>query len=93
MHKQVHIIITGFVQGVGFRKHVKHAAKRLGLVGWTRNLADGSVEVVAIGDEDGLKKLIEACEKGPFLSQVDNVHVEWEDAPQEKFTEFIIKHE
>lgn len=77
--KQVHLFISGFVQGVGYREFVRSEAKKLGISGWTRNLSDQRVEVVAQGIDADLKKLIELCEKGPFLSEVKNVSVEWEE--------------
>lgn len=90
--KQAHILVTGFVQGVGYRKFVRHEARKLGLTGWVRNLEDGSVEALVVGAEEEITKLIDACKKGPFLAQVDNVHVEWEDAG-ETFPEFTIRHD
>lgn len=90
--KQIHIMITGFVQGVGYRKFVRRIARQEGITGWVRNNPDGSVEALAVGDEEVLKKLLEECSKGPFLSAVDNIHTEWEE-PQETFTQFSIRHE
>jgi len=90
--QSAHITVTGFVQGVGYRKFVRHEARSLHIVGWVRNLADGTVEALAVGEKEHLETLIEACKKGPFLSQVDNVHVEW-DETEEKFEEFGIRHE
>ncbi len=90
--KQIHIIITGFVQGVGFRKFVKHTARSLNLVGWTRNVKDGTVEIVAVGEEDHLHMLLVSIERGTMLSQVDNIHVDWEDV-QEVFTDFVVRHD
>lgn len=90
--KQVHILVTGFVQGVGFRQMVKHEARKRGITGWVRNLSDGSVEALAVGPEEKLQELIESCKKGPFLSQVDNMHVEWEETG-ESFEEFRVRHD
>jgi acylphosphatase len=90
--KQAHMMVTGFVQGVGYRKFVRHIARRLGLVGWVRNNIDGAVEALVIGEEEIINKLLEECKKGPFLSQVDNIHVEWEE-PQENFDEFLVRHD
>lgn len=90
--KQVHIMVTGFVQGVGYRKFVRHVAREEGITGWVRNNPDGTVEALAVGEEEALETLIEACKKGPFLSTVDNVHVEWDDV-QQTFDEFRISHE
>ena len=68
---RLHVRITGVVQGVGFRWFVREKARRLGLSGWVRNLADGSVEVIAEGD-DGQVALLEAeLRRGPEGSSVD----------------------
>ena len=68
--------ITGRVQGVGYRAWAMQAASRLGLRGWVRNRADGSVEALAIGDEKAVAAMIEACRQGPFAARVDDVAVE-----------------
>ncbi len=85
--KQVHLFISGFVQGVGFRNYVQHKAKKMGVFGWTRNLTDRRVEVVAQANPETLKKFISICERGPFLSQVKSVSINWEDQA-ESFSEF-----
>lgn len=66
-------LITGVVQGVGFRWFVARQAGSLGLRGWARNLADGSVEVVAAGDETDLRQLDEQLAVGPRFAQVSRV--------------------
>ena len=82
--KQVHLLISGFVQGVGFRVFVQREAKKLGITGWTRNLRDDRVEVLAQSDhEKKLKELIKICEKGPFLAEVKDVSIEWQDILEE----------
>jgi len=85
--KQVYLLISGFVQGVGYREFVKRQARKLGLTGWVRNLSDNRVEVLAQGQENSLKKLISICEKGPFFSDVKNIAIEWQE-PQEQFESF-----
>ena len=55
----VHIIITGRVQGVFFRYSTNKVGNKLGLKGLVRNLPDGNVEVVAEGDEDKLKEMVD----------------------------------
>lgn len=84
---QVHIFISGKVQGVGFRNFVKHEAKRLGLIGWVRNLSDKRVETVAQGSEEKLNKFISICSRGHFLSEVAEAKVSWEE-PAEAFEIF-----
>jgi acylphosphatase len=66
-------IVRGRVQGVGFRAFVVREARRLGLGGFTRNLPDGSVEVVASGHPLQLDRLVERLNAGPPLSRVDAV--------------------
>lgn len=73
MKRRAKIIISGRVQGVFFRAGVKAEAERLGLSGWVRNESDGSVRIVAEGEEENLQKLVEWCKKGTEFSRVDNV--------------------
>ena len=67
--------ITGRVQGVGYRAWVIETAARLGLRGWVRNRADGSVEALVLGAEDAVAAMIEACREGPFAARVTEVAV------------------
>jgi acylphosphatase len=71
--RSVHLHITGRVQGVGYRAWATLTARRLGLRGWVRNRADGSVEVLAIGTDDPVATMIEACREGPFAARVTEV--------------------
>jgi acylphosphatase len=75
---QAHILVMGFVQGIGFRSFVKSKAQKLGLTGWVRNTDDGRVEILAQGKKEKLEQLVKLCEKGPFLSEVKSVQVQWE---------------
>jgi acylphosphatase len=68
--------ITGRVQGVGYRAWTIDMAVRLGLRGWVRNRADGTVEALAIGNEDAVAAMIEACRDGPFAARVGEVRVD-----------------
>ncbi|RLF95133.1 acylphosphatase [Thermococci archaeon] len=77
--KQVHIFVSGRVQGVFYRANTRKKAKELGIRGWVRNLYDGRVEITAEGKEEDLKKFIEWCKKGPELAFVENIKVEWKD--------------
>lgn len=93
---RVQIIISGFVQGVGFRHFVRAKARELGLAGWVKNLPaqagteNGMVEVLVEGEKEKLEKLIKLCKEGPMLSEVKDVSIEWQKETG-KFNEFEIK--
>lgn len=71
--KQVHLHIVGRVQGVFFRNSAKGEALQLGLVGWVRNNADGSVETEACGDDAAVDAYIAWCRKGPDRAEVTEI--------------------
>lgn len=71
------VFVSGFIQGVGYRQFVKGIARQIGLAGWVRNLPDGRVEALFSGSRDKIEKAIEKCWKGPFLSEVKSIDVEW----------------
>ena len=71
--------VSGIVQGVGFRYFTQHAAHKLGVSGYTRNLPDGRVEVYAIGSAEQLEKLRSALERGPISASVSEVAEEQAD--------------
>lgn len=80
------IFISGFVQGVGFRQFIQRIAQDLRLTGWVRNLPDNRVEAVfqsSASEEkeakEQINKIISLCRKGPFLSEVKNMEVIWEE--------------
>lgn len=77
-----HIFISGFVQGVGFRRFVKHHAVKLGLTGWVKNLEDNRIEAVFQGSKEQIEKIISICKKGAFLSEVKDIEVFWDDISQ-----------
>jgi acylphosphatase len=74
---RVHIFVYGDVQGIFFRANAVKAAVRLGVTGWVRNRADGSVEIVAEGDKTALQTLCEWCNYGAPGATVDKVESEW----------------
>ena len=86
-----HILISGSVQGIGFRYFVKSNARRFGLKGWVKNTDDGKVEALVQGEKEAIEKLIRLCEKGPFLAEVKSVQVEWEEET-EQFEDFKVIH-
>ena len=77
MKKTVHLRITGHVQGVGLRYSVYQKATSLGITGYAENLYDGSVEVVAEGDEESIKEIIHFIKTGLRWARVDNVEERW----------------
>ncbi len=80
MVKQLHAIVRGRVQMVGFRYFVVEEAQALGLTGWVRNGNDGAtVEVVAEGPEERLERLETALRDGPRLALVEEVDARWSD--------------
>jgi acylphosphatase len=69
----IHLIISGKVQGVFFRSTLKTVADSLFVTGWTRNLADGTVEAVLQGRENNVRKVIDWCHIGPRNARVESV--------------------
>jgi acylphosphatase len=67
------------VQGVFYRATCADVARRLGLVGWVRNLPDGSVEAVAEGPSNDVEALLAWCRQGPPLAAVERLDVTEED--------------
>ena len=84
-------IVHGLVQGVSFRYYTYRTAQRLCLVGWVRNLPDGTVEVWAEGDEGSAKELVSWLEQGPGSARVDGVNLVWRE-PSGKHTAFEIRY-
>jgi acylphosphatase len=69
-------LISGRVQGVGFRFFVDAAARREGLHGWVRNLPDGRVEILAEGEAEAMRRFEGQVRQGPPASRVAEVDVE-----------------
>jgi acylphosphatase len=90
--KEIECYISGKVQGVLFRKFAQKRARELDVVGFIQNLDDGTVEVVAQGEEDQLLEFIEHLKKGPVFAKVDKVDIEWQDSLQDSMTDFTIEH-
>ena len=84
-------IVTGKVQGVGFRYWTHHTASSYGLIGWVRNLADGSVELVAEGDIPILQQFEKELWQGPISSKVTQV-APCETDLQEQLTQFNVRY-
>ena len=85
-----HWIVSGRVQGVGFRHHVRTEARRLGLVGDVRNLSDGRVEIRARGPREAIERLLASVRRGPRWARVDAI----EDgalSTKDAFVDFTIR--
>ena len=69
-------VVTGRVQGVGYRNFLEHTAAKIGVDGYVRNRRDGSVEIFAMGTDEELEKLRKALERGSIMAQVGRVSEE-----------------
>lgn len=71
--------ITGTVQGVFFRATCKEQADKFNVQGYAKNMPDGSVEVLAQGEEEDVNALIDWCKQGPPSAKVDNVEISYQE--------------
>lgn len=76
---QAKLLITGRVQGVFYRHSTREKARELGLRGWVRNLPDGRVEALAVGDRAKIEALINWCKIEPPSAHVEGVAVDWQE--------------
>lgn len=90
MASQVHIIVSGLVQGVGFRYFVHRKALALGVRGWVRNLYNGDVEIEAEADKLVLEHFIQEVKTGPRAAWVKDARLRWHEE-QEQFSGFEIR--
>lgn len=77
MRKRAELKIYGKVQGVFFRETCRIEARKLGLTGYVRNEPDGTVQIVAEGEDKDLNRMIEWCKYGPDNAEVERVNVQW----------------
>lgn len=87
----VNVIISGQVQGVGFRDFAQRRAQSLGVTGWVRNRSDGTVEIRVEGEAAQIDKLLDALSDGPPSARVEEVEVE-EVEPTGEFEGFSVRH-
>lgn len=90
MKVRARAIFRGRVQGVFFRANTERKARELGLVGWVRNLADGTVEAVFEGNKEGVSEAIEWCRENQPYAKVSSVDVAWDD-PTGQHTSFEVR--
>lgn len=88
---RMEIIVEGRIQGVGFRYYTIRHARMLGITGFTRNLPDRSVEVVAEGSRTKLVTLAQALREGPTHAYVQKVSVQWYEWRGE-FVDFRVRY-
>lgn len=87
--KTVHIIVTGRVQGVGFRYFTIRYANDIGLHGWVRNMPDDRVETVLQGPDRDIERMIELLQKGPGTSIVTELKIR--EVESEEFSGFNVR--
>lgn len=89
MKKRIESAVSGRVQMVMYRDFIKRSARKLGLVGTVKNNPDGTVSIVAEGEEEALRELLERARRGSLLSRVDAVETRFAE-PTESFSRFTI---
>lgn len=88
---EMKILISGRVQGVGFRHFTKTNALEIGVKGWVRNLENGDVETLLQGEEEKVQKMIERLREGPFPAKVDALKLVYkEENPDEVKNSFQV---
>ncbi len=88
---QLRAIFKGRVQGVFFRQHVKDIAEKLKITGYVKNLKDGFVEVLAIGNRDILEKFLNEIEKNPRQARIDSIEKKFQEKDM-SFDRFEIRY-
>jgi len=86
--KTIRLIVKGKVQGVFYRATAKEAADKLGVTGWTKNLSDKNVEIIATSSAEILQQFITWCWQGPSRARVDEIIID--ELPFEHFIGFRI---
>jgi len=78
MDTHAHLIVSGLVQGVGFRYFVMNQARRMKLTGWVKNLHTGEVEICVEGSRGLIESLIQNLRVGNGWSRVNDIQIQWE---------------
>jgi len=76
------LVISGRVQGVGYREWMIETARALGLSGWVRNRVDGSVEALVAGDIAAVEEMMRLCRRGPRMAEVTSIEEDMADPPE-----------
>lgn len=85
----VHVLISGRVQGVGYRYNTYRQARQLNVKGWVQNLKDGRVEAWFEGEAEALQAMLRWCQGGPLSAKVEGVIAE--EATANGFEDFRIR--
>lgn len=91
MLRQIECIISGRVQGMMYRDFACRKARRFGLVGIVENLLDGTVHIIAQGDQSELDQYVLLLKRGSMFSRVEAVDVRWSNT-EKAFSDFSIKY-
>ena len=91
MLKAVKIVVSGLVQGVGFRYFVQSTANNFGLTGYVRNLYNGDVETEAEGDEEILKRFVDKVKIGPRFAHVNSFFIDYSEY-EGKYKTFEVRY-
>ena len=89
--KKIQAIASGKVQGVGFRMYTQSKAKELNVVGFVQNLDDGTVRIIAVGEDEKVDALIDWAKTGSPPAEVDNLQTEVMEYRQGEFDSFKIR--
>jgi acylphosphatase len=90
MKVRAHVWISGDVQGVFFRSHIRSHAVLREIRGWAKNLIDGRLEAVFEGKKENVDEILRFCSEGPVGAKVDNTEVKWEK-PTSGFRDFQVR--
>lgn len=88
--RRVHLVIKGLVQGVSYRASAQDEARRLGVVGWVRNLRNGDVESIAEAAPEAIERFVTWCRRGPEEARVEAVTIA-DSADAEAFGSFDVR--
>ncbi|RKY03041.1 MAG: acylphosphatase [Spirochaetes bacterium] len=89
---QLHMFVSGRVQGVGFRFYTIEKARKYGIKGWVKNLYDGRVEILAEGPKQNLLLFRQDIKLGPSMAYVSEISEHWEEIKSYTFDDFYIKY-
>ena len=87
----VHLIVSGKVQGVGFRWFVVKTGRSFALIGYAKNLPEGNVEIHAEGNKMDIQRFVGKVKQGSPSSRVDHIEIMWIN-PSNRFKDFAVKY-